>query len=86
MRAVTAPTAGKASALLRAERVLADVDIALERLDAGTYGRCELCEAELDDALVEEDPCSRRCRAHVSRPAGVTGDSWSAPAAPVASS
>ncbi len=49
------------AALDEAERELADVERALERLDAGTYGRCERCDAALGDDALAGDPLTRRC-------------------------
>ncbi|MDY7105827.1 MAG: hypothetical protein S0880_31970 [Actinomycetota bacterium] len=43
------------------EATLARVQDALGRLDAGTYGRCERCDAEIDDALLAEDPTASSC-------------------------
>jgi RNA polymerase-binding transcription factor DksA len=42
------------------ERVLADVDAALERLDEGTYWTDEVTGAELDPELLAADPLARR--------------------------
>jgi RNA polymerase-binding transcription factor DksA len=42
------------------EAELAAVEASLERLDAGTYGRCEVTGAELPDDLLEADPTARR--------------------------
>ncbi len=44
---------------------LADVQSALERIDAGTYGRCEQCGAQIDDAMLESNPVARHCAAHL---------------------
>lgn len=56
-----------------ADQVDADldrVDAALAHLEAGTYGRCERCQAVIDDALLASDPTLARCPAHVQLPAG----------------
>ena len=42
------------------ERDLADVEIALARLDAGTYWTCEETGAPLPDELLESTPTARR--------------------------
>lgn len=42
------------------EAELAAVEASLERLDAGTYGRCEVTGAELPDEVLEADPTARR--------------------------
>ena len=42
------------------EAELAAVEASLERLDAGTYGICEVTGAELPDAVLELDPTARR--------------------------
>ncbi|MDP8959543.1 MAG: TraR/DksA C4-type zinc finger protein [Actinomycetota bacterium] len=43
------------------ERELADVDQAMERLEAGTYGRCEVCGKEIDPQRLEAKPAARFC-------------------------
>ena len=52
-------------ALGAVEAELADVELALRRLDDGTYGRCEVCDAAIDDAHLAEAPAARFCRAHL---------------------
>jgi hypothetical protein len=42
------------------ERDLADVELALARLDSGEYWRDEITGAPLDDALLAERPTARR--------------------------
>ncbi len=43
------------------ERVLAEIDAALARIDAGTYGRCEVCGREIDEERLEAIPYTRLC-------------------------
>lgn len=45
-------------------RELDDVEKALERMDAGTYGTCEVCGAEIGEARLEVMPATRRCIQH----------------------
>jgi DnaK suppressor protein len=40
------------------------VRAALERLDSGTYGRCEICGRMIDDERLEARPETTRCREH----------------------
>ena len=47
-----------------AEAVLADVEHALARLDAGTWGTCEHCDAPLGQEVLAEAPAARTCGAH----------------------
>ena len=47
------------------ERDLAAVDAALARLDAGSYGTCEVCGDALGDAVLEVDPTARHCSGHL---------------------
>ncbi len=47
-----------------AERTLDEVDGALERIDQGTYGTCEVCGARIDEARLEADPTTRSCGRH----------------------
>jgi DnaK suppressor protein len=40
---------------------LRDIDDALAKLDAGTYGRCERCGGEIGTARLEAMPAARLC-------------------------
>jgi DnaK suppressor protein len=40
---------------------LAEIDEALQKFDAGTYGRCERCGGEIADARLEAMPAARLC-------------------------
>ena len=46
------------------EASIEDVDAALERLDAGAYGRCEVCDIEIGDERLEARPMARFCVEH----------------------
>ena len=59
----------------RIEADLSGVEVALDRLDAGTYWTCEVTGQPLPDALLAADPVARRLP-----PAGTSGPSD--PAAP----
>ena len=48
------------------ERDLADVEVALTRLDAGTYWTDEITGAELSADLLDEQPTARRAQARTS--------------------
>ncbi|HJR25384.1 MAG TPA: hypothetical protein VJ804_07925 [Acidimicrobiales bacterium] len=50
----------------RIEAELADVARALERLDEGTYGTCEVCGQALPDELLGTAPASRWCAEHTT--------------------
>jgi len=43
---------------------LADVESALERLDAGSYGSCEICGDAISPARLEAMPSTRYCINH----------------------
>jgi RNA polymerase-binding transcription factor DksA len=53
----------RAGVLDTIEADLADVELALARLDAGTYGACEACGAPLPDEVLVSAPTVRRCGA-----------------------
>ena len=40
---------------------LTEIDHALEKFDAGTYGVCEVCGAEIPEARLEAKPAARHC-------------------------
>lgn len=46
---------------------LAEVERALERLDAGTYGTCRSCGAAIPDERLEAVPATTLCLAHQGR-------------------
>jgi RNA polymerase-binding transcription factor DksA len=47
---------------------LADVDAALERLSAGTYGICDRCGQTISVSRLEAKPAARRCITCASKP------------------
>ncbi|GAA4413062.1 hypothetical protein GCM10023168_35510 [Fodinibacter luteus] len=54
------------SAITRQAREhLAEVDAALERVAAGTYGVCEVCGEQISEARLEARPTARTCVHHV---------------------
>lgn len=52
------------SVLSEIEQELAAVSRALDRLESGRYGRCEVCDTALGEELLTEDPTAERCRVH----------------------
>ena len=46
------------------ERRLQDIDRALERIDEGTYTRCEVCDGAIAEERLDAVPMTRRCREH----------------------
>ena len=40
---------------------LQDVEHALEKIDAGTYGMCESCHGEIAEARLDAMPAARLC-------------------------
>jgi len=53
---------GEVDALVGSLReTLLEIDAALEKLDAGTYGRCESCGDEIAPARLEAKPTARLC-------------------------
>jgi DnaK suppressor protein len=52
------------AALTRIQGDLADVDRALERLDDGSYGTCEVCGQAIADDVLDRSPVARLCGAH----------------------
>ena len=59
--------------LEQVEGELRDVEEALERLDRGTYGQCEVCGRPIPDERLEANPTARFDVEHEPRaPGGVT--------------
>jgi RNA polymerase-binding transcription factor DksA len=49
------------SILAHVDEKLADVDRAMEQLENGTYGRCEVCGRPIDADRLLARPAARRC-------------------------
>jgi hypothetical protein len=69
-RPVRADTGAGSAELDRIEADLSGVEMALDRLDAGTYWTCEVTGQPLPDTLLSADPVARRLP-----PAGSSGSS-----------
>lgn len=41
--------------------MLAQIDLALKKMDEGTYGRCDVCEQEINPARLRAHPFAVRC-------------------------
>lgn len=48
-------------------RLIEEVDAAIERLEKGTYGLCEVCNDPIETERLLVDPISRFCVEHMSR-------------------
>lgn len=60
---------GEAEALAgKLKESLEEVAAAIERLDQGTYGTCEVCGVALNPARLEAMPATRFCIDHANRP------------------
>jgi DnaK suppressor protein len=59
-----------AALVLQVRRHLAEVEAAIQRLEAGTYGSCERCGQPIAKARLEARPAARTCIgcAHLSAP------------------
>lgn len=44
---------------------LADVRLALEHIETGTYGRCEVCDKAIEEERLEANPAARTCQEHM---------------------
>lgn len=42
-----------------------DLKTALEKIDSGKYGLCEICGEEIDEERLEANPSARDCRKHM---------------------
>jgi len=54
----------------QARNHLREVEAALERLSAGTYGVCEVCRRPIDAARLDARATARTCVQHVPAPPG----------------
>lgn len=56
---------GENSGILeKLEAQLKDVNLALEKVEAGTYGKCDVCKEEIPEARLEANPAALTCIEH----------------------
>ncbi len=70
------------SAVDAVDALLDEVELALARLDDGTYGRCEECGTPIGDARLAESPTVRTCGTCVIGGGGDSVPAVTAPRAP----
>ena len=56
---------GEAQQPSRLVNLLMEVDAALERLEKGTYGICEVCHDDIEPNYLRMDPLVRVCLGHL---------------------
>jgi sigma-B regulation protein RsbU (phosphoserine phosphatase) len=47
-------------------KLVQEVESALERLNDGTYGRCEICQENIEEEYLHSEPLVRVCLSHLS--------------------
>jgi len=52
------------SLLEQLEAEISDLDLALRKIDEGTYGRCEVCSKQIEPDRLEAMPGARTCIEH----------------------
>ncbi len=45
---------------------------ALEKIDAGTYGLCEICNEPIEDDRLSVNPAARTCKTHLNEEVSLT--------------
>lgn len=55
---------GNAAIEVELEARMMEVDAALARIEAGTYGICRVCGAAIEDARLHANPAASTCIAH----------------------
>lgn len=50
--------------IARARTVIDQVEAAIARIEQGTYGKCESCGQDIDEAVLDVDPLARSCKCH----------------------
>lgn len=63
--AATGAATGDEALLEQVRAELDAVEAALARLDSGSYGSCEVCEAPIGHDRQVADPLLTRCRRHI---------------------
>lgn len=48
------------------ENRLREVDYALNKIENNTYGKCEICEKDIEPDRLEANPAARTCKVHLN--------------------
>lgn len=48
------------------EKRLQEVNIALSNIESGNYGKCEVCEKDIEEDRLEANPAARTCKEHMN--------------------
>jgi RNA polymerase-binding transcription factor DksA len=54
------------SVLATLETQLKDVNDALEKMEAGTYGTCGVCNEKIEEDRLNANPSAKTCKAHMN--------------------
>jgi RNA polymerase-binding transcription factor DksA len=49
------------------EKRFRDVTTALEKIETGTYGSCEICNQPIEEERLEANPAARTCKTHIDQ-------------------
>ena len=44
-----------------------EIDAALEKMEKGTYGICEVCNKPIEEDRLEANPAAKTCKEHMNR-------------------
>ncbi len=50
--------------IAHARTVIDQVEAAIARIEQGTYGKCESCGQDIDEAMLDVDPLAQGCMCH----------------------
>jgi DnaK suppressor protein len=57
---------GNAAVLSELERKFNDIKTALEKIEKGEYGFCEVCQAPIEEGRLVANQSARTCKAHMN--------------------
>ncbi|MEA1929566.1 MAG: TraR/DksA C4-type zinc finger protein [Patescibacteria group bacterium] len=46
---------------------LKNIDLALEKIDQGTYGKCEVSDQDIEEDRLQANPAARTCTQHLDK-------------------
>lgn len=58
----------RTSILNSLEKRLADINKALEKIENGGYGVCEICKAQIEEDRLEVNPSAKTCKSCINKP------------------
>lgn len=57
---------GRSGMVTTLQSRLSDINVALDKIEKGTYGKCAVCGEKIEETRLEANPSAKTCKAHIN--------------------